>query len=328
MVKNESKSLKSVKVFMKSQGSVFIILVLMCLAASVFTDKFFSPSNLSNVLTQSVTCGISALGMTFVILTGGIDLSVGGCIVFTATIGMKFLSEGTVNVVTAILMMLGLGILVGVFNGTLITILKMPSFIATLASSSVTAGLALYISMGKTIIGIPIQYSVIGLKKVMGLPVCVWMMFGLYILSYLILRRTSYGRKIYAAGSNRKSAWLSGINVRLVEFSVYVINGLMSALVGIVLTSKLLSSTSTIGNGMEVNSIAAVVIGGASMTGGEGSVIGTIVGALILTIISNAMNLMSVNAYLQEVVMGLIIIIALLFDMLRKGYIFRKPDEE
>ena len=191
-----------------------------------------------------------------------------------------------------------------------------------------TAGLALYISMGKTIIGLPIEYSVIGLKKVMGLPVCVWMMFALYILSYIILRYTGYGRKVYATGSNRKSAWLSGINVRIVEFSVYVINGLMSALVGIVLTSKLLSSTSTIGNGMEVNAIAAVVIGGASMTGGEGGVAGTIVGALILTIISNAMNLMSVNAYLQEVVMGLIIIIALLFDMLRKGYIFRKPDEE
>ena len=319
---------KKVKLFMKSQGSVFLILVLMCLVASLFTDKFFSPSNLSNVLTQSVTCGISALGMTFVILTGGIDLSVGGCIVFTATIGMKFLAEGKVGIATAVLMMLGLGILVGVFNGFLITVLKMPSFIATLASSSVTAGLALYISMGKTIIGLPIEYSVIGLKKVMGLPVCVWLMFALYILSYIVLKYTGYGRKVYATGSNRKSAWLSGINVRIGEFSVYVINGLMSALVGIVLTSKLLSSTSTIGNGMEVNAIAAVVIGGASMTGGEGGVAGTIVGALILTIISNAMNLMSVNAYLQEVVMGLIIIIALLFDMLRKGYIFRKPDEE
>lgn len=319
---------KKVKLFMKSQGSVFLILVFMCLVASLFTDKFFSPSNLSNVLTQSVTCGISALGMTFVILTGGIDLSVGGCIVFTATIGMKFLAEGRVDIPTAVLMMLGLGVLVGVFNGVLITVLKMPSFIATLASSSVTAGLALYISMGKTIIGLPIGYSVIGLKKAAGLPVCVWLMFALYILSYIILRYTGYGRRVYATGSNRKSAWLSGINVRAVEFSVYVINGLMSALVGIVLTSKLLSSTSTIGNGMEVNSIAAVVIGGASMTGGEGGVAGTIVGALILTIISNAMNLMSVNAYLQEVVMGLIIIIALMFDMLRKGYIFRKPDEE
>lgn len=223
---------KKVKLFMKSQGSVFLILALMCLAASLFTDKFFSPSNLSNVLAQSVTCGISALGMTFVILTGGIDLSVGGCIVFTATIGMKFLAEGTVGIGTAIFMMLGLGMLVGVFNGFLITVLKMPSFIATLASSSVTAGLALYISMGKTIIGLPIEYSVIGLKKVMGLPVCVWMMFVLYILSYIILRYTGYGRKVYATGSNRKSAWLSGINVRIVEFSVYVINGLMSALVG------------------------------------------------------------------------------------------------
>ena len=160
------------------------------------------------------------------------------------------------------------------------------------------------------------------------MPFCVLLMICLYIVAYIVLKYTGYGRKVYATGSNRKSAWLSGINVRLIEFSVYVIQGVMSALVGVVLTSKLLTCTSTIGNGMEVNAIAAVVIGGASMSGGEGSIVGTIVGALILTIISNAMNLMSVNAYLQQVVMGLIIIMAILFDMVRKGYIFRKPDEE
>lgn len=173
-----------------------------------------------------------------------------------------------------------------------------------------------------------IWFSFIGLKKIAGVPFCVLLMICLYIVAYIVLKYTGYGRKVYATGSNRKSAWLSGINVRLIEFSVYVIQGVMSALVGVVLTSKLLTCTSTIGNGMEVNAIAAVVIGGASMSGGEGSVVGTIVGALILTIISNAMNLMSVNAYLQQVVMGLIIIMAILFDMVRKGYIFRKPDEE
>lgn len=323
--KNGGQMIKRV---MKSQGSVLIILLLMCLVASVLSDKFLSPSNLSNVLAQSVTCGLAAIGMTFVILTGGIDLSVGGCIVFSATIGTKLMSEGTVGPAAAICLMLALGICVGVFNGFLITVLKMPAFIATLASSNVTAGLALYISMGRTIVGLPTEYSFLGLQKVAGLQVCVWLMLLLYVAAYIVLRYTGYGRKVYATGSNRKSAWLSGINVRLIEFSVYVIQGFMSALVGVVLTSKLLSCTSTVGDGMEVNAIAAVVIGGSSMTGGEGSVVGTIVGALILTIISNAMNLMSVNAYLQEVVMGLIIIIALLFDMLRKGYIFRKPDEE
>ena len=319
-MKKESNGTTIVKNFMKSQGSVFIILLVMCIIASIFTDKFLSVSNLSNVLAQSVTCGIAAIGMTFVILTG--------CIVFSATIGTKLLSEGKVGVGTAIIIMLLLGVLVGVFNGFLITVLKMPAFIATLASSNVTAGLALYISMGKTIIGLPLEYSFIGLKKIAGVPFCVLLMICLYIVAYIVLKYTGYGRKVYATGSNRKSAWLSGINVRLIEFSVYVIQGVMSALVGVVLTSKLLTCTSTIGNGMEVNAIAAVVIGGASMSGGEGSVVGTIVGALILTIISNAMNLMSVNAYLQQVVMGLIIIMAILFDMVRKGYIFRKPDEE
>ena len=303
-MKKESNGTTIVKNFMKSQGSVFIILLVMCIIASIFTDKFLSVSNLSNVLTQSVTCGIAAIGMTFVILTGGIDLSVGGCIVFSATIGTKLLSEGKVGVGTAIIIMLLLGVLVGVFNGFLITVLKMPAFIATLASSNVTAGLALYISMGKTIIGLPLEYSFIGLKKIAGVPFCVLLMICLYIVAYIVLKYTGYGRKVYATGS------------------------VMSALVGVVLTSKLLTCTSTIGNGMEVNAIAAVVIGGASMSGGEGSVVGTIVGALILTIISNAMNLMSVNAYLQQVVMGLIIIMAILFDMVRKGYIFRKPDEE
>ena len=282
------------------------------------------------MLTQSVTCGIAAIGMTFVILTGGIDLSVGGCIVFSATIGTKLLSEGKVGVGTAIIIMLLLGVLVGVFNGFFNYGIKKNAgiLLLRLLRLNVTAGLALYISMGKTIIGLPLEYSFIGLKKIAGVPFCVLLMICLYIVAYIVLKYTGYGRKVYATGSNRKSAWLSGINVRLIEFSVYVIQGVMSALVGVVLTSKLLTCTSTIGNGMEVNAIAAVVIGGASMSGGEGSVVGTIVGALILTIISNAMNLMSVNAYLQQVVMGLIIIMAILFDMVRKGYIFRKPDEE
>ena len=328
MEKKKSKILSAVKAGMRSQGSVFVILVIMCVLTSLFTDKFFTLSNLSNVLTQSVTCGIAAIGMTFVILTGGIDLSVGGSIVFAATIGTKLLTEGKMSVSGAVLLMLGLGILVGCLNGLLITVFKMPAFIATLATSKVTAGLALYISMGKTIIGLPMEYSTIGLGKVVGLPICVWLMILLYIAAFLILKYTGYGREVYATGSNRKSAWLSGINVQLIGFSVYVIQGFMSALVGVILTSKLLSCTSTIGNGMEVNAIAAVVIGGASMSGGEGGVVGTIVGALILTIISNAMNLMSVNAYLQQVVMGLIIIAAILFDMIRKGYIFRRPDEE
>ena len=257
-MKKESNGTTIVKNFMKSQGSVFIILLVMCIIASIFTDKFLSVSNLSNVLAQSVTCGIAAIGMTFVILTGGIDLSVGGCIVFSATIGTKLLSEGKVGVGTAIIIMLLLGVLVGVFNGFLITVLKMPAFIATLASSNVTAGLALYISMGKTIIGLPLEYSFIGLKKIAGVPFCVLLMICLYIVAYIVLKYTGYGRKVYATGSNRKSAWLSGINVRLIEFSVYVIQGVMSALVGVVLTSKLLTCTSTIGNGMEVNAIAAV----------------------------------------------------------------------
>ena len=197
-MKKESNGTTIVKNFMKSQGSVFIILLVMCIIASIFTDKFLSVSNLSNVLAQSVTCGIAAIGMTFVILTGGIDLSVGGCIVFSATIGTKLLSEGKVGVGTAIIIMLLLGVLVGVFNGFLITVLKMPAFIATLASSNVTAGLALYISMGKTIIGLPLEYSFIGLKKIAGVPFCVLLMICLYIVAYIVLKYTGYGRKVYA----------------------------------------------------------------------------------------------------------------------------------
>lgn len=155
--------------------------------------------------------------------------------------------------------------------------------------------------------------------------------FDAYLLySYIQMKRNASDKRSRDKADKLIYEYLNNyiMYVRLIEFSVYVIQGVMSALVGVVLTSKLLTCTSTIGNGMEVNAIAAVVIGGASMSGGEGSVVGTIVGALILTIISNAMNLMSVNAYLQQVVMGLIIIMAILFDMVRKGYIFRKPDEE
>lgn len=323
------KQILSIKGFLKSQGAVLLILIILCISVATLSDNFFTSTNIVNILAQSVTIGITGIGMTFVILTGGIDLSVGGQIVFIATTGMLFLTDkqSGMGMWTVMLYMLFAGLICGAVNGLIIVKLKMPPFIATLATNNITKGLALYLSKGKTIFGVPMEYKLVGLDKLAGIPICVWIMALLFIISFIVLRYTTYGRKVYAIGSNSKSAWLSGMDVDLTIFLVYVINGLMSAFVAIILTSKLLSCPGTLGDGAELNAIAAVVIGGTSMTGGEGGVIGTLIGALILTVISNALNLLSVSAFLQDVIKGIIILIAIVLDLLRKGRLFSKTYE-
>lgn len=312
--------------FYQSQGAVLLILLVMCVFVSMFSDSFFTWSNISNILSQSVTIGLTGIGITFVILTGGIDLSVGGQIVFIATCGMMLYTNKSLGMseFSVVAVMLGLGILCGSVNGLIIVKFRMAPFIATLATNNITKGLALFLSKGKTIFGIPVSYSKVGLGVFLGVPICVWLMLILFILAYIILKRTTFGRKIYAVGSNTKSAWLSGINVNMTIFAAYLINGLMAAFAAYVLTSKLLSCPGTLGDGAELNAIAAVIIGGTSLTGGEGGIVGTLIGALILTVISNALNLLSVSAFLQDVIKGCIILIAIVLDMARKGYMFKK----
>jgi ribose/xylose/arabinose/galactoside ABC-type transport system permease subunit len=307
----------------RSEFAILLILIAMCGVMSFLSPDFLTVSNLINVLQRSATTGIVALGMTFVILTGGIDLSVGGQVVLISVIG-AMLMVGGVAVPLAVLAMIALGALLGSLNGIAVTILGLPPFIATLAMMNITRGMSLFINQGKTVFGLPESYEFFGLSWRLGLPMPIWIFGLLFGLAFFVLQYTTYGRNVYAVGSGPKAAWLAGIKVRAVYFSVYVISGILSAIGAIVLTSRLLSAPGTMGLGLELDAIAAVVIGGTSTFGGEGNIAGTVVGTLIIEVIGNAMNLLAVSPFLQEVVKGLIILLALVLDMWRKGYIFKR----
>ncbi|MDD4336139.1 MAG: ABC transporter permease [Firmicutes bacterium] len=307
----------------RSELAVLAILLVMCAIMSIVSENFLTVSNLLNVLQRSAITGIVALGMTFVVLTGGIDLSVGGQVVLIGVVGALMMVNGK-GIPMAVLTMLGMGIVVGALNGFNVSMLGLPPFIATLAMLNITKGLSLLISQGKTIFGLPDAYEVFGLGWWLGIPVPVWILGILTVLAYVTLRYTAYGRRVYAVGSSPRAAWLSGIDVRKTVFSVYIVSGLLSGVTAVVLSSRLLSAPGTMGSGLELDAVAAVVIGGTSLMGGEGNVLGTIIGTVIIEVIANSLNLLSVSPFLQDVVKGLIILVALILDMWRKGAIFKR----
>lgn len=317
---------KGLRVF-RSELAILSILLVMCAIMTIASDNFLTVNNLLNILQRSAITGVAALGMTFVVLTGGIDLSIGGQVVLVGVVGALMMVRGT-NMAVAIVSMMLLGIVIGMLNGFTISMLGLPPFIATLAMMNITRGLSLLISQGKTIFGLPEAYEVFGLGWRLGLPVPVWILGFLTLVAYVVLRYTSFGRRVYAVGSNARAAWLSGIDVRKTLFSVYIVSGLLAAVTAIILSSRLLSAPGTMGTGLELDAVAAVVIGGTSLMGGEGNIIGTVIGALIIVVISNSLNLLSVSPFLQDVVKGLIILAALILDMWRKGEMFKRSYAE
>ncbi|MFD9636431.1 ABC transporter permease/substrate-binding protein, partial [Streptomyces violascens] len=292
-------------------------LVVLVAAMALLSGDFLTTQNLLNVGVQAAVTAILAFGVTFVIVSAGIDLSVGSVAALSATVlAWSATSEG-VPVWLAVLMAVATGIACGLVNGVLVSYGKLPPFIATLAMLSVGRGLSLVISQGSPI-AFPDSVSVLGNTLGGRLPVPVLVMIAAGLVTALVLSRTYIGRSMYAIGGNEEAARLSGLRVKRQKLVIYALSGLFAAVAGIVLASRLVSAQPQAAQGYELDAIAAVVIGGASLSGGVGKASGTLIGALILAVLRNGLNLLSVSAFWQQVVIGVVIALAVLLDTLRR----------
>jgi ribose/xylose/arabinose/galactoside ABC-type transport system permease subunit len=293
---------------------VVLALVLLVGIAGILQPIFLRPSNVINVLRQVSITGMLAVGMTFVIINCGIDLSVGSILGLTGMLAIMFQPHG---LVVSIGSALGVGALVGMTNGYGVAKGIVP-FIMTLASLTVVRGIAFMVSDGRPVMGASDAYAWIGGGYVAGIPVPV-LIFGLTVFAgYFILEWTTFGRSVYAVGGNEEAARLAGINLTRNRIYVYGISGLLSGVAGVVLTARMTSCDPAVGSMFELDAIAATVIGGTSMFGGEGKVTRTVIGALIMGVLANVMNLMNISPYPQQVVKGLIILCAVLMDKFKQ----------
>lgn len=293
-------------------------LVVVSALMSLAGDAFLSPDNFANIVRQVSVIAIIAVGMTFVILTGGIDLSVGAVMALTGTVAAGLMADGT-DPGLAFLAALSIGTMFGMVNGALVAYAGMPSIIVTLATMGIARGLALIYSGGYPIGGLPQWTAVFGSGSVAGFPVSGIVAIVLYIVAWVVLARTAFGRHVYAIGGNEVATRLSGVRVDRNKLAVYTISGATAALAGIVMTSRLMSGQPNAGMGFELDAIAAVVLGGTAIIGGRGSVAGTLVGALLLGVLNNGLNMVGVDSYLQSVIKGAIILLAIYIGRERKG---------
>lgn len=307
------------KQFKENQNlGTIVALIILIVFVSVLNPAFLQVNNLLNLMRQLIINGFIALGMTFVILTGGIDLSVGSTLALTSAIFAGLL-QGGMPTILAILIALGLGLILGLVNGILITKGKLAPFIVTLATMTIFRGLTLVYMDGRPIAGPKddFAFQFLGKGQFFGIPFQVILFIIAYLILWILLTKTSYGRKIYAVGGNEKASFISGIKIDKVKILVYVISALMAVLSGLVLTSRLNSAQPTAGSAYEMDAIAAVVLGGTSMTGGNGSLTGTLIGILILGVLNNGLNLLGVSSFYQQIVKGVVILIAVLIDRKR-----------
>lgn len=303
-----------------SEFGSLIALIALVIGISLLSKNFATVGNFLSLLRQSSINGLIAFGMTLVILTGGIDLSVGSVLAFTTAIAAKLILMGITSPL-AILIALLLGAIFGLITGFIITKGRIQPFIATLISMTVFRGLTLIFSNGKPISGVTrgedfsaAFLTFVGKGTILGVPTPVWILIIVFIVLYFLLNNTTYGRKIYSTGSNEKAAALAGINTIRTKMSVYAISGFMSALAGIILLSRLGSAQPTLGSGYELDAIAAGALGGISLSGGRGKITGTLIGILIIAVLNNGLNIIGVSSYYQDVIKGLVILIAVLSD--------------
>ncbi len=292
-------------------------LVIFSMVVSIINPRFLSIYNILNVLRQTSINSIIAAGMTFVILTGGIDLSVGSILAFSGAIAASLISAGQPVVVVLAIALLT-GAVVGLFTGIIISRGKVQAFIATLVAMTIMRGATLVFTQGKPIDAGSGQaaaaFSGLGGGYLFGIPVPIYIMILVYVLSWYTLHQTRFGRYIYALGGNEEAARLSGLSTLKLKTAVYAISGFLAALGGIILTARLSSAQPTAGTGYELDAIAAVVLGGTSLAGGTGRILGTIIGALIIGILNNALNIMNVSSYYQMIAKGAVILLAVLMD--------------
>jgi len=295
----------------------FLTLIALFITLSIASPNFLTATNLSSVVRQTAVINIMALGMTLVIISGGIDLSVGSILAMGGLLGTMAM-EHKASIPAGILIGIIVGSACGLANGMMITWLRINPFIVTLGTMGIFRGLALIISNGLPVHQIPQSFSYLGEGTLLRVPFVLWLLLCCAVLMHIVLEHTRLGRYAFAIGSNPDAAFYAGVPVSFHTIAVYGIAGLLTGLAGMIEASRLMTGQPTGGQGYELQAIAAVVIGGGSLRGGEGSVLGTLIGAFIMGLLSNGSDLLGTNPYWQQVIIGAVIILAVSFDELRK----------
>uniref|UniRef100_A0A832MPT5 ABC transporter permease n=1 Tax=Pseudothermotoga hypogea TaxID=57487 RepID=A0A832MPT5_9THEM len=301
---------------------ILIFAVLVVFLTVTTKGKFLSFGNITNLLRQTSINGVVALAMLFVIITGGIDLSVGAIVGLSGMVFAMFTSnrlDYQLPSFQAILIAILVSVLFGLANGFAVYDMKIPPFIATLGVMTFVRGLVMYISGGRMITGIPRKFINFASEVVLDIPALVWLWLGIALASGLVLKYTRFGRNLYAIGSNREAARLSGVNLRLNYLLAYAVSGFLSGVAGLMLASRLAAGVPTAGQGYELDAIASVVIGGASLSGGAGTALGTVIGAVLIQTLRNGGNLLGIDPFVMQMMIGLIIIGAVFFDQYVKA---------
>ncbi|WP_460637168.1 ABC transporter permease [Larkinella harenae] len=300
------------------QYGLLIAFIAICLVLSLLTPRFLTVSNLMIIVTQVSINALLAFGVTFVIITGGIDLSIGSTVAVTGVVAALFAHPDTYPVIVPVLAGLAAGLLLGAFNGLVVTKSKVPPFIVTLGTMTIGRGLALILSKGRPVSNLSDSFNFIGGGQLLGIPTPIIILIVFFIICSVLLKKTVLGRYMYAVGGNEQAAKASGIQLNKVKMVVYTLCGGLAALAGILLTSRITTGQPNAGAGFELDAIAAAIIGGTSTSGGTGTMTGTLIGALLIGVISNGLDLMNVTSYYQQVVMGIIIISAVVLDSMNQ----------
>lgn len=309
----------AVKNFIRENIGILIGLVVLCIVISIINPNFLTSNNIMNVLRQTSTNLYLALAMTMIIILGGIDLSVGSIMAVTGVVTTMTLAVYDLHIVVAVLCGLLVGMLFGAINGYVAATTIIPPFIITLATMNIARGSAYVLTDGQPVRVMSDSFNFIGSGYVFGfLPTPVLYTFIFIFICYLIMNKTKLGRYMYAVGGNHEAAKFSGINIKKIKFFAYTFSGFMAAVAGIVLASRMFSGQPTAGEAAELDAIAAVVLGGTSMTGGVGRIGGTIIGALIIGVLSNGLNLMGVSSFWQYIVKGVVIMVAVYADVIKR----------
>jgi ribose transport system permease protein len=297
---------------LRGTGSLIALLLIM-VVFSLSSSAFLQINNLMNIIVQVAVIAVIASGSMFVILTGGIDLSVGGVLALSGVLAASVV-HGTGSSALAIATCLGVSLCFGLLAGALVAYGRIPPFVCTLGTMSIARGVAFVYSGGIPISGFPAAFRFPGAGYVAGVPMMVIIPIVIYVILYFVLRSTPFGKIVYAIGSNEEATRLTGINTRKYKLIVYALAGLLTGIGALLYIARINSGHPGSGNGYELNAIAAVVIGGTSLSGGRGSIVGTMIGALIMGVISNGLNLMNIDPYFQNVVLGAVIILAVMID--------------
>jgi len=300
-----------------SSVGIFACLVGLFVFFSVFSKSFLSTNNMINILRQISITGICAVGMTTVILTSGIDLSVGSVIGFTSVFGAIMLTNGVPIIITVIIVLF-IGLFAGTIIATCINYLFIPPLITTLGLMTAIRGAVYLISGGMPVYGLPEKFKFLGQGNVIGIPISVLIMVAVFIVGFIILNKTVFGRSVYGIGGNEEAARLSGVNIKKVIYNVYMLEGFFAALAGLILMSKVNSGQPSAGDGYEMDIITAVVLGGVSVSGGEGKIFKVIIGVLFMGVLANGMLMMNISEYWQRVVKGLVLLVAVAVDIYSK----------